>query len=166
MAFRSVSLRLSARVAVLGLVALCPRFALADPAEDACAGKAAGEACGVMKLVKPEDGGELRRTTVPGACRDDECCDLDYSKGSPPQSVCHPCVVCKEGPAHAAGAAGTPAADSAAAEGEPPRAGDGPPAPSPTEKRGCTIGSTDATPAGPWLLAVGWVARRRRRRVQ
>jgi len=148
---------------LLGLAALAlPSSADANPEVEACTGKSEGEACGLLKMVKPE-GGELQRKTVPGVCRPDECCELDYSKGSPPQSICNTCLACKDGPADA----GPPAADggaAAGAEGEPPRANnDGPPAPSPAEKRGCTV-AAPATPlagTGLLLLMLGAVRRRR-----
>lgn len=142
--------------------------ASANPAVEACAGKREGEACGLMKLQKPADGGELQRSTVPGVCRADECCDLDYSKGSPPETVCHACLACKEGPADAA----TPPADGKAqggsANGEPPRTEGGPPPTAPAEQRGCAIGRSGSAPRWawlgiPWLAAVA-VRRRRRRR--
>jgi hypothetical protein len=91
---------LAGLVGLAGLV--LPRSAAANPAVQACAGKQEGQACGMMKLVKPPGGGELQRTTVPGVCRADQCCDLDYSKGSPPETVCHACLVCKDGPSDVA----------------------------------------------------------------
>lgn len=110
-----------------------PAVAAANPDAQACAGKAEGQACALMKVVKPP-GGEMQRKTVPGACRSDQCCELDYSKGSPPQSVCSACLVCKEGPADASPAP----ASSAGPSGEPPRAqGEDPPALPPNEKSGC-----------------------------
>ncbi len=146
-----------------GLVLAPSPAAANNPAVKACEGKSEGQACGLETLVKPEGGGELQRTTVPGACRADECCDLDYSKGSPPETVCHACLACKEGP----GAA--PAPDAKGAEGkadgaeEPPRAAQaGPPPASPSEQRGCTVGaSSNAPTSGLWLLLL--LAPRRRR---
>ena len=135
----------------------------ANPAEQACSGKAEGDACGMMKLVKPEGGGELQRTNVPGVCRADQCCDLDYSKGSPPESVCHECLACKEGPSNVAPAAKASDPPPSAA-GEPPRSESGPPPTGPSEQRGCSVGGEPRGVAG-WLTAlvlVG-VARRRRR---
>jgi MYXO-CTERM domain-containing protein len=141
-----------------------PTPAAANPAVQACEGKREGEACGTMKLVKPPDGGELRRTTVPGVCRPDECCDLDYSKGSPPQTVCHACLACKDGPADVApppASAGDPPPPSGA---EPPRTSEGgPPPTAPTEQRGCAVGRGSRGAAW-WLgVLVVVVARRRRR---
>ncbi len=147
----------------LGVLTL-PSSAHANPAVEACNGKSDGQACGLMKMVKPEGGGDLQRKTVPGVCRPDECCELDYSKGSPPQSVCNTCLACKEGPADAQ----PPAADggaAAGADGEPPRtANDGPPAPSPTEKRGCTVVAPTTPVAGAGLLLLLMLGSVRRRR--
>ncbi len=154
---------------VMGLAA--PAWA-ASPEVDACTDKSEGDPCGVMKLVKPADGGELQRTTVPGACRQDECCDLDYSKGSPPETVCNPCLACKDGPADPAAASNgkaTPASDTAPANDTAPgnnkAAGysDGPPPPEPTQQRGCSVG-TAAPPSGvgPWLCLLLLVLPRRR----
>ncbi|MCA9655176.1 MAG: hypothetical protein H6712_00040 [Myxococcales bacterium] len=155
-------------VLALALVApwALPAVAAANPAVEACQGKSEGEACGLVKLVKPPGGGELQRKTVPGVCRPDECCDLDYSKGSPPETTCHACLACKEGP----GAPGeTPPPDDAKPgagdQGEPPRTEDGPPAPAPTEQRGCTVGGAPrgATASLLGLLGLLLVGRRRRR---
>ncbi|MEX1366717.1 MAG: hypothetical protein AB1Z98_26560, partial [Nannocystaceae bacterium] len=77
--------------ALLGPWALPSVAVAANPAVQACDNKSEGDPCGLMKLEKPADGGELQRKTVPGACQPDECCDLDYSKGSPPETVCHAC---------------------------------------------------------------------------
>jgi hypothetical protein len=142
-----------------------PSTAGANPDVKACEGKREGEACGMMKLVKPPDGGELRRTTVPGVCRPEQCCDLDYSKGSPPETVCHACLVCKEGPADVTPPPAKAGDPPPAAGGEPPRTSDGgPPPTAPTEQRGCTAGRDAHGPAR-WLpaLVLLVVARRRRR---
>jgi len=152
-------------VCFLGLFTLAVPAAAANPDVEACAGKAEGQACGTMKLVKPPGGGELQRTTVPGVCRADECCDLDYSKGSPPQSVCHACLVCKNGPSDVAPPPAKAGDPPPSAGGEPPRTGEsGPPPTAPTEQRGCTVGGASSRTAG-WLPAlVLLVAARRRRR--
>ena len=142
-----------------------PSTAAANPAVQACEGKREGEACGLTKLVKPTDGGELRRSTVPGTCRADECCDLDYSKGSPPETVCHACLACTEGPADLAAPAPSAGDPAPPAGGEPPRTSpeDGPPPPSPSEQRGCAVGARSPAPWA-WLVALGLAAVRRRRR--
>jgi MYXO-CTERM domain-containing protein len=151
-------------VCLLGLAALAlPSVAAANPAVEACAGKAEGQACGMMKLVKPAGGGELQRTTVPGVCRADECCDLDYSKGSPPETVCHACLACKDGPSDVAPPPAKAGDPPPSAGGEPPRTEGGPPPTAPTEQRGCTVGGSTRGAAG-WLgVLVLLVAIRRRR---
>ncbi|MEM7153174.1 MAG: MYXO-CTERM sorting domain-containing protein [Myxococcota bacterium] len=154
----AIAARIALAAPLVGLLAL-PGLAAANPAVEACAGKAEGASCGVMKLVKPADGGELQRTTVPGACRPDECCDLDYSKGSPPETVCHACLACKEGPADLTAKPSDPGPSS-----EPPRAEGGPPAPAPAEQRGCTIGGATTPVLGAWLLMLGIAGLGRRRR--
>jgi MYXO-CTERM domain-containing protein len=55
-----------------------------SPPEEACAKKAAGDACSLPS-------GES------GACKADKCNQLDYSKGSPPQSIEVDCIVCVAG---------------------------------------------------------------------
>lgn len=148
-----------------GLVAVAGvgRPAAASPAQEACAGKSEGEACGMMKLVKPEGGGELQRTTVPGVCRADECCDLDYSKGSPPETVCHACLACKDGPADVAPAPAKADDPPPSAAGEAPRTEGGPPPTGPSEQRGCAVGGHPRAAAG-WLGALALLAGARRRR--
>ncbi|MCX4239812.1 hypothetical protein [Paraliomyxa miuraensis] len=152
-----------------GCLVLClgglafPSLAAANPAVQACEGKREGDACGLMKLVKPPGGGELQRSTVPGVCRADECCDLDYSKGSPPDTVCHACVACKEGPAELTP---PPQADGksppASNEGEPPRTADGPPPTAPGQQRGCTTGARPSAASGLWGLLMVLACSRRR----
>lgn len=169
MAVRTPSRLCPLLVGLLGLWTLgAPSPVHASPESEACAGKAAGDACGLMTLVKPPDGGELERKTVPGVCRSDQCCDLDYSKGSPPETVCHACLACKPGPADATPAPaddGSAAEGSAAGAGEPPRAGaQDPPAPDPSQKRGCHLGAPTPGSSG-WLALMGlWLVRRRARR--
>lgn len=158
------SLHRSCLVGLLGIAALgVPVAAHANPAVDACADKNAGDACGRMQLVKPEGGGELQRKTVPGVCVTDECCDLDYSKGSPPQTVCHACLACKDGPADSTPPAAKAGPGEGEGQGEPPRAGDqDPPAPSP-DKRGCRVGSPFPGVTG-WAALGGLLLLRRRNR--
>lgn len=141
-----------------------PSHAAANPEVQACAGKHEGEACGTMKLTKPPGGGELQRTTVPGVCRTDQCCDLDYSKGSPPESVCRACLACKDGPSDEPPPPAKAGDPPPAASGEPARASEGgPPPTAPTEQRGCAVGRGSRGPGG-WLpaLVLLLVARRRR----
>ena len=121
-----------------------------DPAVEACTGKAEGSVCATQRPVK-EEGADLRFRNEPGTCQPEECCELDYSQGSPPKSVCAACLSCKPG------AALPPPADGGNADGgevEPPRSsgGDEPPATSPG-KKGCAIGGTN-TPFGMLALLV------------
>jgi hypothetical protein len=121
-----------------------------DPRVEACAGKSEGATCAAKTPVK-EEGKDLRFRDEPGTCQAEECCELDYSQGSPPKSVCAACLSCKPG------AALPPPADGGNADGgdvEPPRSsgGDEPPATSPG-KKGCAIGGTN-TPSGALVLLV------------
>lgn len=69
---------------VLLLLAAAPATAdVISPDEAACQGKAEGAACDA-------DG-------TKGTCQPAECCKLDYSQGTPPKSVCGPCLRCKDG---------------------------------------------------------------------
>ena len=150
-------------IAASGLTYLWAPAATAEeknPDAIACEGKREGDPCQRTVVVKPTDG-EAETRRQPGVCRTGECCTLDYSKGSPPESVCSPCLTCQPGPADGdLGAAGA----SGAAQSEPPRAGNGddPPASAP-KGRGCRAGDPD--PAWAWipLLLVGAGALRRRR---
>lgn len=56
----------------------------AGPQEQACAGKAVGDACSM-----PND--------QPGTCAEGTCSRLDYSGGSPPKATEEPCIVCEPG---------------------------------------------------------------------
>ena len=148
------------RIALLAALLFAPAIVHAEeksPEVVACEGKKEGDTCAAMKLVKPEGGGELERQPLPGVCSPDECCELDYSKGSPPQSVCGPCLVCKPGAPAADG--GDAAEDGASVE--PPRASAGdPPAQSGNDKRGCSIGHP-VSAASLVLLALAFVRRRK-----
>jgi hypothetical protein len=74
------------------LIALCGALlyghpAMADavnPEEEACAERSAGASCDAS-------GGA-------GTCETGECCRNDYSNGTPPTTVCGPCLVCKPDP--------------------------------------------------------------------
>lgn len=98
------------RSALLGCATLALLLTFAAPAsadvispdEAACQGKTEGAACDA-------DGTQ-------GTCQASECCKLDYSQGTPPKSVCGPCLRCKSGAAADAGAGDAAAADSAAAD--------------------------------------------------
>lgn len=150
---RSLGAPLLVGFAGLALLAT-PALAASNPAVEACAGKTAGQTCGLLKLVKPEGGGELLRSTVPGVCQADQCCDLDYSKGSPPQSVCHECLACKDGPTEVAPPPAKADDPPPSAGGEPPRSeSSGPPPTAPSEQRGCSVGAPGRGPWG-WLPAL------------
>ncbi len=133
-----------------------------NPAVQACSGKHKGTACTFMKAEK-EAGGPLTQREVAGTCQDDRCCELDYSKGSPPTSNCGPCLACKEGTGtEAAGEAGGEPAPSGPNQ-EAPRTGDDPPAATGNGKRGCSIGGDEAGGIAALLgLVLLGVARRRR----
>jgi uncharacterized protein (TIGR03382 family) len=134
-----------------------------NPDVDACQGKQAGDPC-QRGLVDKAAGSEATTRREPGVCATDRCCSLDYSKGSPPQSVCNACLVCKPGaptsngpPASADGRA----ADDDAAQVEPPRAGDGQqPPPATPNGRGCR--TTDPPTPASALALLALVALRRR----
>jgi hypothetical protein len=118
------------------LLCAAPAWADAiDPAEAECQGKAKGDAC------------------ESGTCQDGECCRNDYSEGTPPKTVCSPCLLCK---------AGQPAGEDMA------QADQGRPAPDkqPEEKDGCAAVGGQNT--GMWSLLAGALAlvTLRRRRVQ
>jgi hypothetical protein len=136
-------------IASLGVVCLWSSPASADeknPDVIACEGKREGEACQRTVVVKPDDG-EAHQRREPGVCRMGECCTLDYSKGSPPESVCAPCLTCQSGPAddpEIRAEAGD------AAQSEPPRAGNGDDPPATTPKsRGCNV---TGRPGWTWAL--------------
>lgn len=158
------TLRLSLGL-VLTLLGAEARADEKNPAVEACAGKASGAPCSSQQVHQGADG-HAKLEAVPGSCQPDECCALDYSKGSPPQTTCGPCLACKAG-----GPPPTttdPSGDGGAVE--PPRTSDGdttPPAQSPNGKRGCAI-AADAGPGAPamWLgalLVLGTMTRKRPR---
>jgi MYXO-CTERM domain-containing protein len=154
----------------LGLFATTAQAGEKNPDVQACAGKKAGDACQRTVVTKTE-GGPAEEKKLPGACAEDNCCELDYSKGSPPETVCAPCLACKEGPGTPSpsvdgGAEAGSAAEGGAAtpEGDgTPAADNSPPATDPG-KRGCSVASPDC----PGWLALGLaglvIAARRRRR--
>lgn len=120
-----------------------------NQAVEACETLGEGDVCTLKQPSKGPEGVTYEET--PGTCQKDECCEQDYSKGSPPEVTCGECLACKAGPP-------TPPPDAGDAQGEPPKAGDEPPA-SAGSKRGCTLGG----PA-PWialmLLPAGWACGR------
>lgn len=135
-----------------------------NPDVIACEGKNEGDPCESTKLVK--EGESAERKVVRGVCRPDECCELDYSSGSPPKTNCGPCLACKGGPPEP-----TPDGEEAQlggdAEGEPPRveAGQDPPAQAPKEKGGCSLGS-EAPPTWTAALLLLLGLRRERARIK
>ncbi len=132
---------------------LLPAIAFAsenNAAVEACKTLGDGDACTMKQPYKGADGVAYR--DVAGACQPDECCEQDYSNGSPPEVTCGPCLACK------------PVESSPTVSAEPsreaPRAGDEPPAAG-SSKRGCTLGGT---PSWLGLGVFGLAATLRRRR--
>lgn len=107
-----------------------PREAAADlpPPEEnrVCEGKKAGDACSTASLAK-------------GRCVADTCSRLDYSKGSPPDTVSYACQRC------------APASDPPASPTSEPG----------STKKGCAVDPHEGPTAGLWALAL--LACRRRR---
>ncbi|MEM6994336.1 MAG: MYXO-CTERM sorting domain-containing protein [Myxococcota bacterium] len=137
-----------------------------NPAKIACDGKAEGDACTITRQIKNNEGQPDTRES-PGVCQPEECCEQDYSKGSPPEVTCGPCLACKaSGPRPTPDAPEVTAdgeASPAEAGGEPPRNAADPPPSAPNDKRGCRIGGSPGAPAIVGLLALlGLVVRRRR----
>lgn len=126
-----------------------------DPRVEACAGKSEGTTCVAKQPVK-EDGKDLRFRDEPGTCQAEQCCELDYSSGSPPKSVCAACLSCKPG-------APLPPPGDGKSEGgdvEAPRTSDGDePPPTSPGKKGCAIGEPSSAFA--WLVVLGLAWRRR-----
>ena len=141
------------------IACLLPAVALAsegNQAVDACKTSSAGEACVLKEPTKGPDGVSYR--DIDGTCQPDECCEQDYSKGSPPEVTCNACLACKPG-----GGPSPTVTSEPTAGGEPPRAsaGDDPPASAGT-KRGCTAGGTASWAGLLWMLPLAWTSRRRR----
>ena len=144
---------------VLGPLALSAAAALSiavvahagekNPAVEACAGKSAGDACDVVRLIKSNEGQPETRKS-PGQCATDECCELDYSKGSPPETICGPCLACKAGSPRPTPDAPEVKGDGGDSNGEPPRTSSEPPPATPSGKRGCSVGGVG--PTWSWLV--------------
>lgn len=133
------------------LSCLLPAAAFAEqgnPAVDACKATGEGDACSYKQPTKGPDG--VAYQDIAGTCQSDECCEQDYSKGSPPEVTCGPCLACKRAEMPKPTVSPEPGAGSA----EPPRteAGDEPPAAAGGTKRGCTAGGTASWFSLLWLL--------------
>jgi hypothetical protein len=136
------------------------RAASDEAAVEACKGKSEGDACTFMTLSKPEGGGELERSQTSGTCQPGECCELDYSKGSPPETTCGTCLACTP---EGSPTPPIPVADPDEPSSEPPRVDDQPPAPAGSDKPGCRIGDRGGPPvATSLLLLLGLLLRLRR----
>jgi hypothetical protein len=84
----------------LAAAATPPAVGGAGPEEEACSGRAAGDACTLPNRAL-------------GTCKASTCNRLDYSGGSPPKSIEQACVVCQpggghDGPPEALGSGGAP----------------------------------------------------------
>ena len=138
---------------------LFPAAALAsqgNQAVEACKTSGEGDACSYKEPTKGPDGVEYR--DVSGTCQPDECCEQDYSKGSPPEVKCGTCLACKPGAAPTPTVAPEP---SPQVETPGTAAGDEPPAPA-TNKRGCTVGGTASWGSLLWLMPLALLRRRKR----
>ena len=128
----------------------------AGPEQEACAGRASGDAC-----------------TLPnnqlGTCAPATCNRLDYSGGSPPKAIEEPCIVCKsagaqphDGPPMLGGDAGASAGED---DGEPSSNGSAEIKEPPESKSRCRLDPSAPNPAGLALLAGLLLFTRRRRGV-
>ncbi len=113
-----------------------------NQAVEACKTLGRGDTCVLKEPTKGPEGVTYRE--IDGTCQTDECCEQDYSKGSPPEVTCSECLACKPG------ATPTVSAEPNAG-GEPPRAGDDPPT-SAGSQRGCTLGGS-GWGAALWMFA-------------
>lgn len=113
---------------VLVVPLVTPALARADapppPENEACGGKKGGEACTVAGRS--------------GTCVPDTCVRLDYSKGSPPETVQRACFRCQEAPAPAVA--------------------------QPEAKRGCRLGGESGGPPLALVLVLAAIRRRARGR--
>lgn len=146
-------------LAFAATAAAAPLSGGAGPEEEACAGRASGDAC-----VLPNN--------TPGTCGPATCNRLDYSGGSPPKAIEEACIVCKQGPPMLGGDgddgsvdAGEPAASDGGAEPSTSVvAADGSKEPPESTSR-CGVVDRTPSPAGLALLAgLLWVVRPRRSR--
>jgi MYXO-CTERM domain-containing protein len=131
----------------------------AGPEQEACAGRASGDAC-----------------TLPnnqlGTCAPATCNRLDYSGGSPPKAIEEPCIVCKSAGAQPHDGPPMLGGDGGASPGE--GEGDGEPSSSgsvaetkepPESSSRCRLDPSAPNPAGLALLAGLLLFARRRRGV-
>ena len=125
----------------------------AGPEQEACAGRASGDAC-----------------TLPnnqlGTCAASTCNRLDYSGGSPPKAIEEACVVCKAAGAQATGHGGPPmlggdGGSEPAESGATPSTRDSKEPPASASR--CQLAASSDGPAGLALLAGLLVFARRRR---
>ncbi len=78
-------------ICVLSLLLIQPAWAdVVDPTEEVCTGAEVGDPCNADEF---ETGSNLS-----GTCQEDECCRNDYTNGSPPETVCEPCLTCQMTP--------------------------------------------------------------------
>lgn len=163
-------MRNQARLAVsifLGLAALSAdgiaQASIQSPPEEACKGKKVDDACALPS-------GEA------GACKADKCNQLDYSKGTPPQSIEVDCIVCvagaqpPPGPGPVEVGGGPGAGPGATGDSAPATSAEPTPAPAettpepPSSEARCSVTAGDPSPGwGISLLVLGLVAARRRR---
>lgn len=119
------------------LLCAAPAWAdVIDPAEAECDNKAKGDAC------------------ASGTCQDGECCRNDYSEGTPPKTVCSPCLLCK---------AGQPASEDMASA---PDQGQPAPDKQPEEKDGCAAAGQQSTGLLSLMAGAFALVSLRRRRAQ
>lgn len=156
---REIATHLLSSIAALALVGVAAT-AYADeknPAVEACVGKTEGAPCSSQRVTQLPSG-EAAPKSEPGTCQPDQCCELDYSQGSPPKSNCGPCLACKPGVPTTNGGGEGAVGDTHV---EPPRGDEGGPPATEPSKKGCAIGSDSFGTAA--LVVVVAIAIRRRR---
>lgn len=156
---REIATHLLSSIAALALVGAAAT-AYADeknPAVEACVGKTEGAPCSSQRIVQLPSG-EAAPKSEPGTCQPDQCCELDYSQGSPPKSNCGPCLACKPGVPVPTSGGDAGASDTHV---EPPRGEEGGPPPTEPSKKGCAIGA-DSFGTGALMVVFAIAIRRRR----
>lgn len=110
----------------------------AGPEQEACAGRAVGDACTLPNRAL-------------GTCGQGVCNRLDYSQGSPPKAIEEPCIVCQPSEGHgngpALGTAGTPPDETASDDGAAASSSSGATKEPPKSESRCQIAAT-RDPAG------------------